>query len=32
MARGKANSEAGLGIYKGGDGSTKDDFVPNYSY
>ena len=32
IARCKANYEAALGIYKGGDGSTKSDFVADYKY
>jgi len=31
-ARGKANSEAALGIYTGGQGSIATDFVPDYKY
>jgi fructose-bisphosphate aldolase, class I len=28
----KANGEAALGKYKGGSGSTKSDYVANYTY
>ena len=32
LARCKANSEAALGKYKGGDGSMESDFVADYKY
>jgi fructose-bisphosphate aldolase class I len=32
LERCKSNSEAALGKYKGGKGSTESDFVANYKY
>jgi fructose-bisphosphate aldolase class I len=31
-ARGAECSQGALGTYKGGEGSTADDFVPDYTY